>query len=1176
MLPETPAYELKQVLQMAALVSASPCEHALRSFHCYARPWAIWTLYVPSQLWASFQHQLGICLAQNPFGNRAQNLEDAIVAFQEALKLFTRKAYPKEWSDIHSDLGLVFFHRIHGDRENNLAEAIHHCEISFEVRTYSSNPEAWSDTQDNLGIAYVYYTAGNWADNIEKAIYHFEQALMFRTQARTPEKWADTQNNLAGAYFHRIRGDRAENLEFALEHNHNALKVRTPQSSPLKWAMTQDNLAAVYSERIRGKRAENLERAIEHSQQALSVYTRDIAPEGWAKVHNTLGNAYRERISGERAENIETAILHYRQAQEVYTDSAFPEKSAIIHTNLGESFLNRIHGNRSENIEQAIQYFDKALAFRTQTTLPEQWAETQANLGQAYYHRIQGNRIDNLETAMALCRQAQEIITREKQPREWATLLLNLSAIYQDRIRGERHENLVNAIACCQQALEIFTQQDDPRLWAAVHNNLGNTYQALFHGNRAENLEKAIHHLEQALLIRTREDLPDAWAQTQNNLGCVYLDRLQGEVDDNLQRAIEHLEHALSVYDRGVHPEMWANVTSNLGIAYAGLAELDPAVGFEQAIHFYDLALQVLTRQAYPFRWASIQHNLGDTYRKSRAEDQRLRISAAVEHYSQALEVRTPEAFPLECRESAYWLGKLLYDEKNFHQARVHLAAAAQAVEMMHSEAHREEARRVLAEENADLYAHLVACCLLGNDIDTAFEYAAAAKGRAFIDMLAKAQIDLSQAGNEDPQLADFLERARSLGERIDALRFILSDKTSGSGTDGSVEQRIAHHNAIQTELTDTQRQYENCWKLLAYRFPALTSAQHTPSLKADEALSLAAKLGATLVEYFQHEMGWCAFMISPTGIQHIPLPGLNGELIQKMLGWVRGVEFAIGRGQLSLKQLEEWYCAVITPLTAFLKVDEKVILAPFGALHLLPLGAARNPQARCYAIDEYEISYAPSLSALKAALDQFQLKAVPDSGQRLLSVAYPGAPDSSHYLPNILKEAQVISGHFTRVSALHNEAATADTVLALAPGHNVIHFGCHGWFDTIFPEQSGLMLAGGWLTVQRILTELHLSPGSLVSMAACVSGLARVRLGEEYTGLTQSMLTAGAQSVLSSLWPVDDAATRAMFEYFYEGISHGESSAQALRRAAQRVAGQRGWEHPYYWAGFIASGLSQ
>jgi len=46
------------------------------------------------QPWAVLNHVLGVSLAQNPLGSRAQNLEDAIAAFEEALKFFTRQTYP--------------------------------------------------------------------------------------------------------------------------------------------------------------------------------------------------------------------------------------------------------------------------------------------------------------------------------------------------------------------------------------------------------------------------------------------------------------------------------------------------------------------------------------------------------------------------------------------------------------------------------------------------------------------------------------------------------------------------------------------------------------------------------------------------------------------------------------------------------------------------------------------------------------------------------------------------------------------------------------------------------------------------------------------------------------------------------------------------------------------------
>jgi len=71
-----------------------------------------------------------------------------------------------------------------------------------------------------------------------------------------------------------------------------------------------------------------------------------------------------------------------------------------------------------------------------------------------------------------------------------------------------------------------------------------------------------------------------------------------------------------------------------------------------------------------------------------------------------------------------------------------------------------------------------------------------------------------------------------------------------------------------------------------------------------------------------------------------------------------------------------------------------------------------------------------------------------------------------------------------------------------------------------------------------------------------------------------QAVLTTGAKTVVSSLWPVDDAATRALFEAFYAELVARRSPAKALQEAARSVRAHPGWAHPYYWAAFQVSGL--
>jgi len=253
------------------------------------------------------------------------------------------------------------------------------------------------------------------------------------------------------------------------------------------------------------------------------------------------------------------------------------------------------------------------------------------------------------------------------------------------------------------------------------------------------------------------------------------------------------------------------------------------------------------------------------------------------------------------------------------------------------------------------------------------------------------------------------------------------------------------------------------------------------------------------------------------------------------------------------------------------------VVLAPFGPLHLLPLGAARNPITQCYAVDEYRLSLAPSLVALHIIEQETHRRHHGNkqtTATHLLNVAYPGIPDSENYLPSVMSEAGVVARCFTHVTPLYEDAATPDAVIQHARDQHVIHFGCHGDFDAKAPTESGLMLAGSWLTVQRIITELNLSNVNLVTIGACLSGRIQVRRGEEHVGLLQALMTAGARSVIASLWSVDDVATRVLFETFYAAIEAGHPPVIALANATRRVREQPEWSHPYYWAAFHLSGL--
>jgi CHAT domain-containing protein/Tfp pilus assembly protein PilF len=170
--------------------------------------------------------------------------------------------------------------------------------------------------------------------------------------------------------------------------------------------------------------------------------------------------------------------------------------------------------------------------------------------------------------------------------------------------------------------------------------------------------------------------------------------------------------------------------------------------------------------------------------------------------------------------------------------------------------------------------------------------------------------------------------------------------------------------------------------------------------------------------------------------------------------------------------------------------------------------------------------------------------------------------------------------------------------------GKRVIHLATHGYYisDECRPRtgssgyfaespllQSGIFLAGsnlmgqgaveqgaedGILTAEEIAS-LNLQGVQLVILSACETGMGSVHSGEGVFGLRRAFEMAGAQSVISTLWAVDDQAAAAMIGELF--ASDQEKVADAMRRAMlqiiheRRAAGQS--DDPFYWAAFVATG---
>jgi CHAT domain-containing protein len=102
-------------------------------------------------------------------------------------------------------------------------------------------------------------------------------------------------------------------------------------------------------------------------------------------------------------------------------------------------------------------------------------------------------------------------------------------------------------------------------------------------------------------------------------------------------------------------------------------------------------------------------------------------------------------------------------------------------------------------------------------------------------------------------------------------------------------------------------------------------------------------------------------------------------------------------------------------------------------------------------------------------------------------------------------------------------------------------------------------------------LAGLDLWGTQLVVLSACDTGRGDVELGQGVYGLRRALVVAGAESLVTSLWKVNDETTRQLMEAYYRNLLDGQGRAAALRQAMQAL--RKTQPHPHFWAPFIPIG---
>ena len=632
-------------------------------------------------------------------------------------------------------------------------------------------------------------------------------------------------------------------------------------------------------------------------------------------------------------------------------------------------------------------------------------------------------------------------------------------------------------------------------------------------------------------------------------------------------------------------------------------------------------------------KWCAMtQNNLGTAYSDLPTGDRGENLKKAIESFQNALRIYSETAFPQDRVNTLYNL-TLTYDKlEDLQNAYTTCSEAIHVLEKYVRAVSSEETRRAVAEfYGGRVYARMVSLCIRLGRFQEALSCAERGKSRTLVEMLHSAELMPSEKVPEDMRAA-FV----SVRKKIEELR--QSEQREGISqphTDPQGERHASSSPAIPRPrnretlamIEQTREKYQNLLKQIRELDPEFAASEQVQPISASE-IQQQIPAGTVFAECFTGYDGTYIFLLdgkNDISESCLVLKDLTAKELNRMVE-----EHWLSPYRQRGKSRENWHQAIenISSLLAekfwyaedqngrslddmvLEQNPERIVFLPHSGLHLLPLHLMPVRDERQGArgvrlMDRYEIAYAPSASLLRIILRRER-----KSPEHLFAAANP---DRSLVFTDI--EVENIAGRFPNSQVLWHEETGRAAVLKHAGKGDTVHFSCHGQFDFKNPLNSELSLTDSPLTLKDIFAELRLPRTEIAVLSACETGMVELEAGDEYVGLPSGFLFAGACSVVSALWSVDDFSTHLLMQTFYDNMRSRNMGKAAALRAAQhqmrdmqareirphlerhienaerqghsaslRIQGmhitynalsdnERPFAHPYYWGAFVCSG---
>jgi len=688
----------------------------------------------------------------------------------------------------------------------------------------------------------------------------------------------------------------------------------------------------------------------------------------------------------------------------------------------------------------------------------------------------------------------------------------------------------------------------------------------------------------------------------------------------NRQKAAEYYHRALEIYAQVYRDDQPTTATTlyNLGALYASGGDLEAAVGL---IHRgIKINSGFFGPQSAPL--AAGYTILGNVYQKAG------RHAEAEQAFRSALDaLGTGNAGSPDNPNALQQLIGTHVATGNFYQnrylqtpdpalllhARDHYAQALAALNRL-SRSVSPASKSTLAAQAADICAGGIATdLLLRTPSDSLHAFDLAERSKAYVLFEAMKDADaLHIAGIPD----SLLERERDL-----RLEIAFFEKRQQELRDSLHQNADSTRIATGGVLLDRKNRHEALVRFFEEKYPDYHRAKYGLATTGVAEVQQMLRPGQTLLEYTVGDSVIFAFVVRPDHFSVHTLPrnfpleqtvdsltrlGIYAYYTLPKAKRTQTIEKNSVRNYTNAARL--LYDKLVAPVAEHL--SEELLIVPDGVLGYVPFEAlltgepARHSVFSTYEphflLQRHRLSYGASATLLREMRDK-QHRAEPRNTVLALApffredtAALRSRVDSTALfaLRDVFGPLRASGDEAYAVtpllggSALYGAEASLDAFRRLAPGFRVLHLSTHGKADDRAGDYAFLALGvpGDTSTFDKLYARDLYGIGlnaDLVVLSACETATGKLRRGEGIVSLARAFSFAGAKSLVTSLWKVNDTTTKNLLVDFYQHLHKGQSKDEALRQAKlDFLINNRDADinllHPFFWAGFVAAGDMQ